>query len=405
MDERVAAAHDALEPRGIEQVDALRPHLGAVRTQRAGHVPPDEAARTGDVDLHGPTIPTSAKMSPVTAETHHEAFASNRPGRRRVLIVVAVGIVLAVGAGVAIGKAASYARLLHELRGAHAEWLALCLLGEVLAYTGYVVAYRETAAVDGGPRLPVLQTLRIVAAGFGAMVLATGAGTLAVDYWALRRAGASSRDALARVIALNTLEWAVLAGAATTAAAALAFGVDGGAPWGALAPWLVIVPLCFAAAFWVTADARYARLASEEGGRVRRLFGAAVRGVRLVWLLASRRALTPGLGFAGAGVYWTGDLLCLWAGLRAFGVQLGLAALVFAYATGYLVAALPLPAGGAGGVDAAMTYALTLVGVPLAPALLGAFAYRLFNFWLPVLPALAVLPSMRRIARSAAAVW
>jgi uncharacterized membrane protein YbhN (UPF0104 family) len=50
---------------------------------------------------------------------------------------------------------------------------------------------------------------------------------------------------------------------------------------------------------------------------------------------------------------------------------------------------LPLPVGGAGTIDAAMTYALTLVGVPLAPALLAVVAYRLFTFWLPLLPAFA----------------
>jgi len=332
--------------------------------------------------------------------SHGEAFTPERSqGRRRVLLVVAAGIVLAIGAGTAIGKAASYASLLHELRGADTAWLAVCFGGEVLAYLGYVVAYRESAAVDGGPRLSVGGTLRIVAAGFGAMVLATGAGTLAVDYWALRRVGAAPRDALARVIALNTLEWGVLGAAAAGAAAALALGAEGGAPWAVLAPWLVVVPLCVAAAFWVTAAGRYERLAAESGGRVRRLFGAAVHGVRLVRLLVSGRAATPGLGIAGAAVYWAGDLVCLWGGLRAFGVQLGVASLVLAYATGYLVAALPLPAGGAGGVDAAMTYALTLVGVPLAPALLGAFAYRLFNFWLPILPALAVLPLVRDLGR------
>ncbi len=337
-------------------------------------------------------------MPATDVERDGEAFSAQRPNRRRVVLVVAAGIVLAVGAATAIGKAASYARMLDELRSAEAVWLPLCLLGELLAYAGYLLAYRESAAVDGGPRLSFPTTLRIVAAGFGAMVLATGAGTLAVDYWALRRAGAAPRESLARVIALNTLEWAVLGAAAVGAALALALGLDHGAPWGVLAPWLAVVPLCFAAAFWVTAPARYERLAAARGGGVRRLFAASVRGVRLVRLLPTRRASTPGLGIAGAVVYWAGDLLCLWGGVRAFGIELGLASLVLAYATGYLVAALPLPAGGAGGVDAAMTYALTLVGVPLAPALLGTFAYRLFNFWLPVLPALAVLPAVRRIA-------
>jgi glycosyltransferase 2 family protein len=330
---------------------------------------------------------------------HDEAFAPARSHGRRAVLVVAAGVVLAVGTATAIGKAASYASLLRDLRGAETAWLPLCLVGEVLAYTGYVIAYRESAAVDGGPRLSVGLTVRIVAAGFGAMVLATGAGTLAVDYWALRRVGALPRDALARVIALNTLEWGVLGAAATGAASALALGLEGGASWGVLAPWLVVVPLCTAAAFWVTAARRYERLAAETGGRVRGLFAAAVRGVRLVRLLPSRRATVPGLGIVGAAGYWAGDLVCLWGGLRAFGVSLGLASLVLAYATGYLVAALPLPAGGAGGADAAMTYALTLVGVPLAPALLGAFAYRLFNFWLPILPALVVLPFVRDLGR------
>jgi uncharacterized membrane protein YbhN (UPF0104 family) len=315
---------------------------------------------------------------------------------RRLALLGGGAVVLVVGVGLAIGKAANYARLLHDLRHAHTAWLALCLGGEAAAYTGYLVGYRETAAVDGGPRFPLRDALRIVAAGFGALVVATGAGQLAVDYWALRRYGQTRHEALARVIAINTLVWAVLTAAAFGAAAALALGADRGAPGGALVPWLVLVPACFAAAFWVTARRRYERLAAEVGGRVRQLFAACIRGVRLVRLL-------PPAAFGGAGVFWAGELLCLWAALRAFGVSIGLASLVFAYATGFLAAGLPLPLGGAGGVDAAMTYALTLVGVPLSAALLAAFAFRLFNFWLPVLPALAVLPMVRRIGRPATA--
>ena len=325
-----------------------------------------------------------------------EPLAPRAHGGWRAALLVGASIGLVVAAGLAIGKAASYARLLHELRSAQMQWLALALLGELLAYAGYIVAYRETAAADGGPRFSPLDSLRIVAAGFGALVLATGAGTLAVDYWAMRRAGVKPPEALARVIAINTLEWAVLTAGAFGAAIALLLGVDRGAPDGLLIPWLVIVPLCFAAAFWVTSKRRYARFAAVGGGRIRRLFGACVRGVKIVRVL-------PLSAFGGAAVYWAGDLLCLWGGLRAFGIELGFCSLLLAYATGFLVAALPLPAGGAGGVDAAMTYALTLVGVPLAPALLGTVAYRLFNFWLPIVPALAVLPTIRRIGRPAPA--
>jgi uncharacterized membrane protein YbhN (UPF0104 family) len=90
-------------------------------------------------------------------------------------------------------------------------------------------------------------------------------------------------------------------------------------------------------------------------------------------------------------VFWAGDVLCAWAALRAFGAQVGLGALLLGYATGYVSEAVPLPAGGAGGVDAAMTGGFALAGAPLGAALLGAVTFRVLNFWLP---ALVAVPSM-----------
>jgi uncharacterized membrane protein YbhN (UPF0104 family) len=48
-------------------------------------------------------------------------------------------------------------------------------------------------------------------------------------------------------------------------------------------------------------------------------------------------------------------------------------------------------------VEVLMTFALVWVGVGLAPALLGVVTYRLFNFWLPIIPAFAALPAVRRM--------
>ena len=70
---------------------------------------------------------------------------------------------------------------------------------------------------------------------------------------------------------------------------------------------------------------------------------------------------------------------------------------VLAYATGYVATRRSLPAGGAGLVEVMMTFALVWVGMPLAPALLGVITYRAFSFWLPVIPALAALPAVRRM--------
>lgn len=57
---------------------------------------------------------------------------------------------------------------------------------------------------------------------------------------------------------------------------------------------------------------------------------------------------------------------------------------------------MPVPFIATGGTDAATTFALTAVGVPLQVALLGVASNRVFSFWLPVWPGFALaalLPS------------
>jgi uncharacterized membrane protein YbhN (UPF0104 family) len=58
---------------------------------------------------------------------------------------------------------------------------------------------------------------------------------------------------------------------------------------------------------------------------------------------------------------------------------------------------LPLPAGGSGSTEAGLGFALHASGIPLAQALLGVAAFRLFNFWLPMLPAVTLLTRVRRV--------
>ena len=50
-------------------------------------------------------------------------------------------------------------------------------------------------------------------------------------------------------------------------------------------------------------------------------------------------------------------------------------------------------------VEVALTFALHWVGFPFVRALLGVFVYRLFNLWLPIVPALVVLPAVRELRR------
>lgn len=112
-----------------------------------------------------------------------------------------------------------------------------------------------------------------------------------------------------------------------------------------------------------------------------------------------RHPIRHGSGVLGYSLYWAGDMLTLYACIRAFEADLGIVPLVLVYATAYVATALPLPVGGAGGVDAAFTLTLNAVGIPLAPALLIAVTYRGVSFWLPILPALALLTTAPRLAR------
>ncbi|MDX6555787.1 MAG: putative heme transporter [Miltoncostaeaceae bacterium] len=316
-------------------------------------------------------------------------------GRRGTLITLAAAVVLTVGVGALIARATEYATVVDSMREADPGWFALAVPGQGLAYTGYVLAYRDAARVDGGPVLPLRRCLEIVVAGFGALVAASSVGGLAVHYWALHRAGAPPHEAVRRVLGLNTIEWAWLGAAAAVASAGLLAAGD--APLGITLPWVIGVPLCMLAAGWVSSPRRAARLTATEGvGRARTLLADAIGGVVYVRRLVTRPH-RYWAGVIGFPLYWLGQLVTLYAGLRAFDGHIGAAALVVGYATGYVASALPLPVGGSGGIDAAMTFALSAVGVPLGTALLGVVAYRLFAFWLPLVPALMILPRLRRL--------
>jgi uncharacterized membrane protein YbhN (UPF0104 family) len=163
-------------------------------------------------------------------------------------------------------------------------------------------------------------------------------------------------------------------------------------------PWLLVVP-GFAAAIWASSPRRRRRFADpRRGGRLRQSFAQGIAGVVTLRSLVGRPAEhLPAL--LGVVFYWLGDAACLWAALQTFHVDVPAAALIVAYGTGYVASRRSLPAGGAGVVEVLMTFALVWVGVPLAPALAGVLLYRLFNFWLPIVPALAILPRTRELRR------
>lgn len=303
-------------------------------------------------------------------------------------LLVAVGAALALGAAVGIAWAAGFERVLHELRHVDPIWLPVAFGMEVAAYLGYVIAYREVARVEGGPRLGLARAGAMVAAGFGVFVIRGG---FVVDRQALEAAGLEPRQARVRVLGLGALEYAVLAPAAALAAVILLARGSTHPNIGFTLPWAIAVPLGFVAAFGALAVRHRVR---DDGGW-RAVLRHALDAVNILRNLASEGAVHGG-AFLGTTLYWVGDVGCLWASLRAFHDSPDLAALVIGYATGYALTRRTLPLGGAGSVEALVSFALAWTGIPLAKAVLAVCAYRIFNLWLPLLPAAIGLRQLKR---------
>jgi uncharacterized membrane protein YbhN (UPF0104 family) len=291
--------------------------------------------------------------------------------------------------------------ILHALSLSNTEWFALCAGGQLIAYFGYSLALRATARVANGVELSLPTAMAVVSVGFAPMFSANTSGGFSVDYLTLRHAGMSKKRATRRVLGLSALEYAVLAPAVAVCGVLLVLGLGGTAPASVALPWLAVVPGAVLAA-WLTSPKREARFeSSADDGWFRRglahVVGAlgVLRGLVETWR-------DHGTAFVGAALYWFGDILTFWAALRVFDISLSVPVLLLAYGTGWALTRRSLPFGGPGLVEVLLAWVLTWFDVPFAAAAAGVVAYRLFNFWLALIPATAVLPFGRRLERDLA---
>jgi uncharacterized membrane protein YbhN (UPF0104 family) len=308
-------------------------------------------------------------------------------GRRALTAFVLGAGVLSLAALVGVASTAGYGAVYHRLLAVNGVWLLVALAGVGIAYLGYIAAYREVARVDRGPEIGAGDAAALVSTGFGPFVMQGG---FAVDLHAFRDYCVTDREARVRVLGLGALEYALLAPAACIASILLlAQGVHHPAAAITL-PWAIAVPLGFMGALWAVGHRKRFR----DRGRWRGMIAEGLDSIHVLRCLFVRSHVA---GPAGIAVYWFGDILCLWACLHAFaGSAPGIAQLVVGYATGYALTRRTLPFAGAGAVEALLPFALLWTGFPLAAALLGVFMYRIFNLWLPVVPAAVGLRRLRR---------
>ena len=253
--------------------------------------------------------------------------------------------------------------------------------------------------VSTAGRSPLAAKRKARLSGFGVFAATRSSGGFAVDYWALRSAGADRDGAVARVLALGALEYTILAPAALCSAIALLLS-DEHVSLGLTLPWLAAIPGALVAV-WLTQPKRARRFSNAgNGGRLRSGFAHSIAGLSILRSMLVAPPREYGVGFLGAAAYWAGDIACLWGALELFGnPRLSVPALILAYATGYVLTRRSLPAGGAGVVEIALTFALNWFGLPFVRALLGVVVYRLFNLWLPIVPAFAVMPDIDELRR------
>jgi putative heme transporter len=288
---------------------------------------------------------------------------------------------LASGGIVLMGWVAGWPEFVDALGRFSPVWLAVAAAGQVAAYVGYVLAYRAVLGDESVERMRLALCVRLVVAGFGGFEPGGGFG---IDQRAMRALDGDRRAATVRALAMGGVEYAAIAPAACVSAIVLL--IAGSAIHGAvLWPWAIAVPAGFALA--LPAAARRQTIVGGRTGRGWVMLDHALESVAMLPRIWRRRTARLE-AFGGCALYWAGEALSLWGGLRAFGGQLSFAALIIAVATGYALTRRSMPLGGAGVTEILMSYALSWCGVALPVAVAAVVVYRGFAFAVPMLPGL-----------------
>lgn len=307
------------------------------------------------------------------------------------IIVLAAILFLAATAGMAYiaGFHATWLVLKHPQWG----WLAASGAAQVVSFFGYLIGYRGINKVERGPLLPPRALFGVVASGFGGFL---GQGGGALDHYAMKAAGASDREASARVAALGgfehgSLPWIVC----PTALVLWIMGVTQPRQ-GFVVPWAIIPPIGFAVGIWA-AERWRDQLRGKPGWRGK--LAVFFDGVHYLWILF-RHPVRCGGAVLGMLVFWGADMFSLWAAVAAFGLPMDAGTLIICYGTAYLATQRTAPLGGAGLLICALVPTLWYVGgVPFAVATAGVVAHRFLSLWLFMPVALSSLPILRALGK------
>jgi uncharacterized protein (TIRG00374 family) len=286
----------------------------------------------------------------------------------------------------------------NRIKNGSPAWLAAAIGLETCSYLGYAWNMAAVSAADGvilGVKRSALITLAATAAT--RLVAAGGAGGIAVTTWALSRAGHGPRQAAKQVSQHLVATYGVFM--ALVIAVGTALAIAGEDPLLSAVP-AVIAALCVATFLVVIQAPDWIRRHLDTGPKWRRRLLAAPQaladGTHFTIELVQRRER----GLWGTVFWWIFDFATLWACFWAFGGHPNVPDLLMAYLLGQLGNLLPLP-GGVGGVEGGMVGAAAAFDMDAGVALVAVLAYRAISVWLPALPGVLALATLRKAAEGA----
>lgn len=318
-----------------------------------------------------------------------------RPATRRISVprpVLITGLVVLAAAVLVTALPGAYDAIrdgIGQIPHADARWIALALALEALSFLGHIVLFRAVF-VDGNARVGYAASYEITMAGHAATRVfgAAGAGGVALQVWALRRAGLSSRSVAARMVAFLVLLYSFYA----ITVAVVGLGLWTGVLPGGGSALMTIVPgaLALVVIGGALTSSRLADRLHLTGtpGRVAGTISDGVDGAIQIVKARDPRLL-------GGVAWWTFDIAVLWAAFHAFGASPPIFVITLGYFLGLVGNALPF-LGSLGGVDGGMIGALVALGAAAPVTIAAVVVYRLISCWMPTLPGLAAYLQLRR---------
>jgi uncharacterized protein (TIRG00374 family) len=327
--------------------------------------------------------------------------------RKRMLQTAAVVLVLVGAIYFLLPKLVGLDDALGKLDQGDPFWIAVAFLFSVGIPLAYIALFRGVVG-ERVLHLEWSEAYEISMASFAAsrIFAGGGAGGIVLTYWALRKAGMEPRQTARRMVAFLVLLYTIYLVALVVFGILLRTGVlPGAAPSGltivpAAVAGVLIALICLLAL--IPADMERRFVGWSEGhrfsGLARRLVtvpDTLAHGTRTA-LAFIRQPKQGALALVGGIGFWAANIGALWASFKAFDVHVAFGVVIQGYFVGMVANLIPGAPGGVGTVDAGMIGAFVLFGLPGAAVFAAVLVYRLFAFWLPVIPGFIAFLQLRR---------